>query len=81
MAKKNSNYKTIRTVEGIVFSLYEYEPGRHKLHSQTGPAVQYPKGINKPDEYHIYGLPYTFLNWQELSRPARKAKNKEDFAE
>tara|TARA_R110000868_G_scaffold233046_1_gene486777 strand:- start:395 stop:640 length:246 start_codon:yes stop_codon:yes gene_type:complete len=81
MAKKNSSYRTIRTLEGIVMSVYEYTPGKYKLHSQSGPAVIYPKGINKPDEYHIYGVPYKFLEWQEISRPARKAKNKEDFAE
>jgi hypothetical protein len=81
MARKTSNYKTIRTLEGIVFSLYEYEPGRHKLHSQSGPAVQYPKGINKPDEYHIFGVPYEYQKWLELSRPARKVKSDEDFSE
>lgn len=81
MARKNSNYKTIRALDGTVMSVYEYAPGKHKLHSQTGPAVIYPKGINKPDEYHIYGVQYDYQKWLELSRPARKVKSDEDFNE
>lgn len=81
MARKNSDYKTIRTLEGIVMSLHEYAPGKHRLHSVTGPAVQYPKGINKPDEYHIYGIQYEYQKWLELSKPARKTKSDEDFSE
>lgn len=81
MANKNSNYKIIRSIEGIEFHLYEHSPNRWTPHSYSGPAVIYPKGINKPDEYHIYGIPYTYDKWLELSRIPRKTKNKEDFAE
>ena len=81
MANKNSNYKSIRSVEGIQFHLYEKEPGKWVPHSQSGPAVLYPKGINKPDEYHIYGIQYTYDHWLELSRIPKKNKAGEDFSE
>lgn len=81
MANKNSSYKTIRTVEGIQFQLYEKEPGKWVPHSSTGPAIIYPKGINKPDQYYLFGLPYSYDKWLELSKPARKVKSQEDFVE
>jgi hypothetical protein len=83
MSKRpSSNYRTMRTTEGIVFHLYTDESGKNKPHSQNGPAILYPKGINKPDEYYIYGIKYTYDKWLELSRPARKSSSdSEDFTE
>lgn len=81
MAKSNPNYKTIKTLEGTVYHLYEHQPGRWTPHSYTGPSVIYPKGINKPDEYHIYGIQHNYADWSEISRPARKVKNREDLTD
>jgi hypothetical protein len=81
MAKKNQSYKTIRTIEGIKMHLYEYETGKHKPHSQTEAAIQYPKGINKPDEYYLYGIKYSFNEWLELSRSSRTTESSEDLQE
>lgn len=82
MSRRTSNYRTIKTLEGIVFHLYTDENGRNKPHCQTGPAVLYPKGISKPDEYYIYGVQYDYLKWQELSRISRRSSNDgEDFTE
>ena len=73
MTRRTSSYRTIRTTEGIVLHLYRDEEGRYKSHSMTQPAVQYPKGINKPDEYYIYGIKYDYLKWYELSRIAKRS--------
>jgi hypothetical protein len=82
MSKRQSNYKTIRTPEGIVMHLYTDENGRSKPHSYSGPAILYPKGINKPDEYYIYGMPYNYLKWYELSRISKRSKeDAEGFTE
>jgi len=82
MGKKNTNYKTIKTPEGIVFHLYTDENGKNKPHSQTGPAVIYPKGINKPDEYYIYGVKYDYVKWMEMSKISkRSSEDIQDFTE
>lgn len=79
MPKKDSVYRTIRTIEGTTIHLYEDENGITKPHCATGPAILYPKGISKPDEYYIYGIKYNYDKWLELSRPLRKAESKEDL--
>lgn len=82
MSRRSSSYRTIKTTEGIVFHLYTDENGRNKPHSQTGPAVIYPKGISQPDEYYIYGIKYDYLKWYELSRIFKRSQeDKEDFTE
>jgi hypothetical protein len=82
MSRRSSSYRTMTTTEGIVFHLYTDENGRTKPHSQTGPAILYPKGISKPDEYYVYGIKYDYLKWQELSRIAKRSSNDaEDFTE
>lgn len=82
MGKRHSSYTTMRTTEGIVFHLYTDQDGKTKPHSHTGPAILYPKGINKPDEYYLYGIKYTYDKWLELSKPPRKSeKDSEDFIE
>jgi hypothetical protein len=82
MAKKSSNYRTMKTTEGIVMHLYTDENGRNKPHCQTGPAILYPKGINKPDEYYVYGIKYDYLKWYELTRIPKSSKEaSDDFTE
>ena len=83
MARKDSQYRTIRTIEGIIFEVYEDDKGVIKPHSTKGPAIQYPKSEAKPDEYFIFGIKYDYDKWLELSRPFRKALtvNKDDLVE
>lgn len=81
MGKRDSSFRTIKTVEGIVIHIYEDEKGIVKPHSATGPAMMYPKGENKPDEYYIFGIKYNYDKWLELSRPLRRASTKEDFVD
>ena len=81
MAKKESSFRTLTTVDGITFHLYEDDQGAVKPHSATGPSIIYPKSIAKPDEYYIYGVKYDFDKWLELSRPLRKTLSKEDFVD
>lgn len=81
MAKKDSSFKTMTTVDGITFHLYEDEKGIIKPHSMIGPAIIYPKSILKPDEYYIYGVKHDFDKWLELSRSLRKTLSKEDFVD
>lgn len=79
MAKKESNYRTINTVDGITIHLFEDDSGNYKPHCATGPAMIYSKSHSKPDEYYLYGIKYTYDKWLELSRPLRRTKVKEDF--
>lgn len=82
MAKRSSNYRTIKSTEGIVFHLYTDENGKTKPHCQTGPAILYPKGVNKPDEYYVYGIKYDYLKWYELSRISKRSQDDgEGFSE
>ncbi len=81
MPKKDSSYRTIKTIEGIVMHVYEDEKGIVKPHCPTGPAILYPKGQNKPDEYYIFGVKYDYDKWLELSRPLRRSVTKEDFVD
>ena len=83
MARKDSPYRTIRTIEGILFHVYEAENGVLKPHSTKGPAIEYPKSEAKPDEYFIFGIKYDYDKWLELSRPFRKALTvtKDDLVE
>ena len=83
MAKKDSQYRTIRTIEGIIFEVYEDDRGILKPHCTKGPAVQYPKSEAKADEYFIFGIKYNYDKWLELSRPFRRALtvDKEDLVE
>lgn len=81
MAKKDAAYRTIKTVEGIILNIYEDDKGISKPHCPTGPAILYPKGYNKQDEYYLFGIKYEYDKWLELSRPLRKASSKEDFVE
>jgi len=81
MGKRDASYRTIKTVEGIVLHIYEDEKGTVKPHSATGPAILYPKGQNKPDEYYIFGVKYNYDKWLELSRPLRRSATKEDFVD
>ena len=83
MARKDHLYRTIRTIEGIVFHLYEDDKGTVRPHSTKGPAVEYPKSEGRSDEYFIFGIKYDYDKWLELSRPFRKALtvNKDDLVE
>lgn len=82
MSKRHSSYHTIKTTEGIIFHLFTDHNGRNKPHSYVGPAVLYPKGVNQPDEYYIYGIKYDYLKWYELSRITKRSQgDTADFAE
>ncbi len=83
MARKDHLYRTIRTIEGIVFHLYEDDKGVIRPHSTKGPAVEYHKSEGKSDEYFIFAIKYDYDKWLELSRPFRKALtvNKDDLVE
>ncbi len=83
MARKDYLYRTIKTIEGIVFHVYEDHRGVVKPHSTKGPAVEYPKSEAKPDEYFIFGIKYDYDRWLELSRPFRRATavSKNDLVE
>ena len=83
MARKDSAYRTIRTIEGIIFQVYEDDKGVVRPHCTKGPAVHYPKSEAKSDEYYIYGIRYDYDKWLELSRPFRRALTtaKDDLVE
>jgi|GEM_PF-2424799 len=83
MARKDILYRTINTIEGIIFHVYEDDRGIVKPHSTKGPAVEYPKSEAKSDEYFIFGIKYDYDKWLELSRPFRRALtvNKDDLVE
>ena len=83
MGKKDAAYRTIKTIEGITFHVYEDDQGKIKPHSPKEAAVQYPKSEGKADEYYIFGVKYDYDKWLELSRPFRRALtvNKEDLSE
>jgi hypothetical protein len=51
-----SEFKTIKTPDGVVLHVYK-EPGKNSVpHSTDGPAIKYPKAMKKADEYFIYGI-------------------------
>jgi hypothetical protein len=79
MPKKDTGHRTIKTVEGIVLNIYEDDKGLSKPHCPTGPAIMYPKGFNKQDEYYLFGVKYDYDKWLELSRPLRKTTTQEDL--
>lgn len=82
MANRNSSHRTIKTPEGIVFHLFQHQPGRWTPHCSSGPAILYPKGINKPDEYYMYGIKQNYDKWFELTRiPKRSQSDSGDFTE
>jgi hypothetical protein len=81
MAKKDTIYRTIKTIEGTTIHIYEDEKGAIKPHCATGPAILYGKGQNKQDEYYLFGVKYDYDKWLELSRPLRKARTQEDFVD
>jgi hypothetical protein len=73
MGKKDAAYRTIKTIEGTIFHVYEDDQGKIKPHSPKVAAVQYPKSEAKPDEYYLFGIKYDYDKWLELSRPFRRA--------
>lgn len=68
-----NSFKTIRTLEGITLKLYREEGKNPILHSLDGPAIKYPKGMKRPDEYYIYGIPYTKKRWEETKESSKVA--------
>jgi len=67
MAKGQSNrYRTFKTPEGVQVSIFQ--PTDQQL---DGPALKYPKSMNKKDEYFIYGIPYSKDRWLELKNDAK----------
>lgn len=69
--KDTSYIKKIKTPEGAILS-YFHEPGKNpKLHSITGPAIKYPKSIQKEDVYAIYGQELSKEEWTELKNDSK----------
>lgn len=64
---ENKSYtKKIKTPDGTVLS-YFYEPGKTpKLHCIQGPAIKYPKSIEKADIYAIFGKEMSKREWFAL---------------
>jgi hypothetical protein len=81
MSKKDSTFRTIKTVDSIILRVYEDEQGKVKPHSFTEPAIQYPKDYGKSDEYCIFGINYSYDKWLELSRSVRRSHIEEDFSD
>lgn len=79
MPKKDTVYRTIKTIEGITIHVYEDDNGMVKPHSVTGPAILYSKAQAKQDEYYLYGIKYEYAKWLELSRPLRTPEPKDDL--
>jgi len=79
MPKKDTVYRTIKTIEGITIHVYEDDNRMVKPHSVTGPAILYSKAQAKQDEYYLYGIKYEYAKWLELSRPLRTPEPKDDL--
>lgn len=76
MAKSQSNqYKTFKTPEGVQVSTYQQQGKNPTFHSLDGPAIKYPRSMKKPDEYYIYGIPYTKDRWLELKNDVKVINN------
>jgi hypothetical protein len=76
MAKGQSNrYRTFKTPEGVQVSTFQPTGQQTQFHSLDGPALKYPKSMNKKDEYFIYGIPYSKDRWLELKNDAKVKYN------
>lgn len=63
--------KKIKTPDGTHLSYFQ-EPGKvPKLHSLTGPAIKYPKGLKKKDVYAIFGREMTKAEWLTLKNDSK----------
>lgn len=61
----HSQFKTLKTPDGVVLHTYK-APGKNAVpHSTDGPAIKYPKSMKKADEYFIYGIKYSKTKWEE----------------
>lgn len=66
-----SQFRTIKTPDGIVMHIFQ-EPGKNSVpHSLDGPAIKYPKTMKKTDEYFIYGVKYSKDKWTEAKASAK----------
>jgi hypothetical protein len=66
-----SEFKTIKTPDGVVLHVYK-EPGKNSVpHSIDGPAIKYPKAMKKADEYFIYGIKYSKSKWEEMKETTK----------
>lgn len=66
-----NSFRTMRTPEGIILELYREEGKNPVPHSLDGPAIKYPKSMKRPDEYYIYGIPYTKEKWEETKESSK----------
>lgn len=67
----HSQFKTIKTPDGVVLHVYK-APDRNAVpHSIDGPAIKYPKSMKKVDEYFIYGIKYSKAKWMEAKEVTR----------
>jgi hypothetical protein len=68
-----SAVKKIKTPDGIIIHTLD-----GKLHNYDGPAMIYPKGSGKKDEYYIFGFKKTkdqFLEYKKDQKGLPPAKN------
>jgi len=66
-----SAFKTYKSPDGTILHVY-LAPGKPSVpHSLDGPAIKYPKGSKKQDEYYIYGIKYTKEKWTELKNDSK----------
>jgi len=64
-------FKTIRTPEGVVLHTYNQQGKNPVPHSLDVPAIKYPTGNKKKDEYFIFGIAYTKEKWLEVKEDAK----------
>lgn len=79
MAKKETGFRKIKTIEGITMHLYEDRAGLYKPHCATGPAIIYPDSDKRTSEYYFYGVKYDHNKWYELTKSYRTPEPKEDL--
>lgn len=77
--KLKTQFRQYKAVDGRIIYAIEEEGKPLKLHNVTGPAVIYPTGDSRSNEYHLNGIKYDKDKWAELTSPLRKSRQKDDF--
>ena len=68
---EQSEFKTIKTPDGVILHVFK-QPGKNPIpHSLDGPAIKYPKTMKRVDEYFIYGVKYTKDKWLEAKNTTK----------
>ena len=58
---KPTEIKTLTTSDGTKMSYFN-----GKLHSYDGPAIKFPEGSGKKDQYFVYGIEHTQKQWKKV---------------